>query len=192
MAWAPLAVAVVGTVLSAAGNAKAADAARAAAAAQQTEKDFEAAQLSQQAGQVEAAAGRTAEEQLRQSRLVASRILALSAAGGGGATDPTVAALMQRTAGVGAYNASVALYEGEEKARLLRLQASGAAYSGEIASIGGQNTAKAYELKGLGSSLSSLSLFTKYGAGGPSNIASGATLSSGSWLDTGTEAIAAA
>ncbi|MGH6629477.1 MAG: hypothetical protein ACREB3_07075, partial [Burkholderiales bacterium] len=74
---------------------------------------FEAWQAERQAGNAIAISQREALEQRRQADLVASRNLALAAASGGGASDPTIVRLLSNIAADGAYRAAVALYEGE-------------------------------------------------------------------------------
>lgn len=83
----------------------------------------EAKQLKSQAAQLEANAGlerassqREAIEQRRQSRLAQSRALALAAASGGGASDPTVTNIIADLEGEGEYRALSSLYEGNERA----------------------------------------------------------------------------
>lgn len=84
----------------------------------------EAKQLKSEARQLEAKAGteraisqRQAMEERRQARLAASRGLAVAAASGGGADDPTVVNTLANIAGEGEYRALTALYNGEETAR---------------------------------------------------------------------------
>ena len=123
---------IAGTGLSAYGNWAAAGAAERAGERQRIQDEFQAAQLTQSAGQVFAAAQRAQEEQTRQATLVQSRILAIAAAGGG-ALDSTVVNLIARTAGEGVYRGNVALYKGEEEQRQLMLQAAGKVLSGQAA-----------------------------------------------------------
>lgn len=84
----------------------------------------EAVQLEAQAGQDRASSQRSAIENRRQSRLLQSRALALAAASGGGASDPTVVNILSRLEGEGEYRALVSLYEGEEAARSKLMQAA--------------------------------------------------------------------
>jgi hypothetical protein len=164
-----------GSNISAQGARDAAVAARVAGEAQKAASQFEAAQLDQQSGQSVAAAIQAANEQRRQAGLVQSRALALVAASGGGASDTTVMKLLARQAGEGAYRAGVALYQGEEQARKLRMAAATKRYEGDLAvqsanaKAGGyETTANAYETTAAGNFLSGAgSLFAKYGMGGP-------------------------
>ena len=169
---APIAVAagvqVLGTALSYAGSRKAARAAEEAARRKKQLADFEAAQLEQQAGQSVAASQRGAMEERRRAELVSSRALALSAAGGGGVSDPTMQNLFADIKGEGAYRSSVALYQGEEQARQLRMAAKAKRMEGDIAVQGGADQASAYNLASVGSLIEGASsLYMKYGQGGP-------------------------
>lgn len=83
----------------------------------------EAQQLEIQAGTERAISQRSAMEERRQARLVASRGLAVAAASGGGADDPTVVNMLANIEGEGEYRALTALYNGEEEARGLEGQA---------------------------------------------------------------------
>lgn len=83
----------------------------------------QARQLDAQAGDARAVSQRDAIEQRRQARLVESRGLAVAAASGGGADDPTVVNLLANVAGEGEYRALTALYNGESDARGLESEA---------------------------------------------------------------------
>lgn len=93
--------------------------------------EFQADQLRDQAGGAVASAQRAAWIEDRNARIVASNALAAAAASGGGASDPTVVNIIAGIAQEGAYRQSVALYQGEDKARQLRLQAQARLYEGE-------------------------------------------------------------
>ena len=130
-------------------------------AAADAEAKFEAKQMMINAGQAKAVAQRDAIEQTRQSGLVQSRILALAAASGGGASDPTIINLIGKQAGQGAYNAAVAIYKGDDRARELEMAAAAKRYEGASAKSAG--IAKAVgALTGTASSL-----FSKYAQSGP-------------------------
>lgn len=148
------AAAIVSTVVSAAGTIMSGNAARGAA-------NFEAAQMTQQAGQERAASQRRASEQRRQAGLVNSAVRSRAAASGAGATDPTVLDIEGDNAATGEYNALSALYEGEERARGLEMNAGARRYEGQ--------QARQASLFKAGSTLlsSGSSLFSKYGQGGP-------------------------
>ena len=210
MSWIPIALQAAGTLMSIKGSRDAskasksgARAARESAKARQQAKEFEAAQiekltefeaaqLEQNAGQTIAASQRAAAEKRRQALLVQSRALAVAAAGGGGVgeNDTSFMNLMANTAGRGAYDSAVALYEGEDRARLMRMQATATRYegrakgaarryegamdieAGDSAADAYKTQASAYRTQAMSSALSlGGSLFAKYGGGGPSGDA---------------------
>lgn len=113
---APLPLLAAGTLASAAGTLMGGATAQAAA-------DAEAAQMRQAAGQSRATAQQEAIQERRRAELAQSRALALAAASGGGASDPTVVNTVGALEREGEYNALSALYEGEERARGLDLGA---------------------------------------------------------------------
>lgn len=84
----------------------------------------EAGQYRRKAGLERASAQRDAMEQQRQARLLESRALAVAAASGGGASDPTVVNTIANIAGEGEYRALTALYNGEEQALGLEAEAT--------------------------------------------------------------------
>lgn len=121
---------------------------------------FEAEQLEQKAGQSIAVSQRVAREEVRKAELAQSRALALAAASGGGASDPTVVNIIAGLAGEGAYRQMVALYEGEDRARSYRLNADARRYEGKSARKAGTIGATGTLLSAGGSMLA------KYGGGG--------------------------
>ena len=72
----------------------------------------EAAQLEVNAGQERASSQRQAMDERRQGRLASSRALAIAAASGGGADDPTIVNAMADLEGESEHRALTALYEG--------------------------------------------------------------------------------
>lgn len=159
---------VLGMFTQAMGARTASAAATSNAQAQAQANEFVAIQHDQQAGQEVAIAQRRALEEKRQSQLLQSRALAVAAASGAGASDPTVVHLISEISGEGAYRAAVALYDGEEKARQLRLKAAASRYEGALAVAGGEAQASAYRTSALSSLLSGAgTLYTRYGMGGP-------------------------
>lgn len=201
-AWVPVAATVAGTVLGMAGAGKQAEGAEIQAAAarrageqRRAAAEFEAEQLQVQAGQAVAAAQRDALEQKRQADLIESRAIALAAAGGGGASDATIVKLVSQISGEGALRAAMAAYQGDERARTLRMAAAGKRVEGAIAQDIGQSEGAAYGTKAQASRISGVatvlqgggSLFGKYGGKGPgtSSIASGGEAAI---LDAGTDA----
>lgn len=150
MAWAPLAVSVLGTVLQVGGTLGAGAAAEAGA-------EFEAEQLRRRAGQVRGARQRSALEIERQGRLEQSRALAVAASSGAGASDPTVINHMANLAAETNYKKMVALYEGEEEAKVLEMEAA-------MRQLGGRQAKQASRLRAAGTLLSEgASLYSKYG-----------------------------
>lgn len=127
-------------------------------------KDYEAAQLEQNAMQSVAAGQQNAREEERKARLVASRAVAVAAAGGGGVTDPTVAKIIADIDGEGSYRAGVALYRGEDEARVQRQKATAARYEGAVAEESGRMQRRAYNMQAAASAAESAqSMFGKYG-----------------------------
>lgn len=138
-------VSTVGTIVSA---NDAASAARAEGKQAQKVGDWQAAQLRQQAGQERAASQRQAEEERRAGRLAVSTARARAAASGGGAQDPTVLKIYGDLAAEGETNALTALWEGEEAAKGLEMQAAGAQYEGAAANEASKFTSRAYRRAG--------------------------------------------
>lgn len=122
----------------------------------------EANQLDANAGQERAVSQRRAIEEKRQSRLAASRALAVAAASGGGASDPTVVNAIANLEGEGEYRALSSLYEGNVAGDDLERQA--AARRREA-----KNTKKASLFK-AGSTIlgAGSSMFDRYGGRGAS------------------------
>lgn len=133
MPWVVPVMMVAGTVLSAY------SAMEAGKDAKDTSK-LQAGAMTQQAGQERAASQRVAAEERRKGRLAQSRALALAAASGGGASDPTVTNILSGIEGESEYNALSAMYEGEERARTLETNAS-------ITKKYGKDTKSAYQLQ---------------------------------------------
>lgn len=139
----------------------------------QAAAEFEAMQAERDAGTAVAIAQRQAAEERRQAGLQASRALAVAAASGGGVSDPTIVNLIAATRGEGARRAAVALYEGEAKARKLRLEAAATRVSGADALAEGSARRQGYNLAALGATVrgygayEARSLYEKYGRGGP-------------------------
>lgn len=111
---------------------------------------------------VVAASQRTAAEEVRQADLVASKALAVAAASGGGVSDPTMVDIIARTRGEGVYRANVALYEGAERSRAIRISGAGGGDYNTGNVMAGYDAAAAGKIGKAG-----LSLFAKYGMNGP-------------------------
>jgi len=155
---------VGGTLLSMKGYSDAARASKISGQQARVAKQFEAEQLREQAGQVIAVSQRAALEERRQGRLMASRALAVAAASGAGASDPTVVNLIAGAEGEAALRAGYALYEGEDRARQLRIGAAAKDYEGALAEQAGNQQASAYKTM---RAATGVSLLAKYGRGGP-------------------------
>lgn len=188
MSWVMTAVAAVGIVskvASAQGQAKAAER---AGEQQQIQKNFEAAQLAQNATQVRAAAQRTGMEEERRARLIASRALAVGGASGASLSDATMMGILTDIAGEGAYRKSVAIYGGEDRARRMELGEEAAIFEGEVLKAGGEARGDAIKSRAyaetIGDVASMFGMYKKYG-GPPKSTTS--SLSDGvSWYDAGT------
>jgi hypothetical protein len=168
MAWVAAAAAIAGVVMQYAGQKKQEKAAERQGAMFNASKQFEADQLEQNAGQEQAAAQRRAIEQRRRASLVASRAMAVSAASGAGASDPTVENIISDLAGEGAFRASQELYEGEDRARRMRLGADASRFEGATGQMAAGDRASAMRTSSYGTLLSGAgSLYGKYGMGGP-------------------------
>ena len=168
MSWIADGIAVVGLVVNLSGNRSAKKAAKKRGEAIARAKEYDAQQLDQQAGQVVAASQRVAGQERHKAKVIASRALALAAASGAGASDTTVENILADIDGEGAYRASVALYQGEEHARRLKMAAQGRRLEGEAAKEGADVEAKAYDTKAAGAIVDTTSsIYGKYSKGGP-------------------------
>lgn len=84
---------------------------------------LQAAHLRENAGQTEAAGQQASEEEIRKSELTLSRMIAVAAASGGGAADPTVLKLASGAAAEGELAAGMQRYNAASAARGMRIQA---------------------------------------------------------------------
>lgn len=134
---------VASTVLTAYGQIQQGKAADAAAKGQQQSLEYQAKQRESIAGQERAQAQRRAIEESRTKRLTQSKVVARSSASGAGALDGSVIDIMGDLEQEGQYNAGVALYEGEERARSLETGAALDRYEGEQARIAGKTAKRA-------------------------------------------------
>ena len=125
MAW----LSAIGTVIGAAGSI-------ASGVAAKRNADFEAAQLEAKGKEEFAAAQRDAEAKRREGALITSRQQALAAASGGGADDPTIVKLMTDTVAEAEFNASTAMYGGEQRKRGLFDSAKGRRMEGRASLLG--------------------------------------------------------
>lgn len=125
---------------------------------QKAAADLSASGLESAGDQAVAASQRRAQEELRRSKLLSSRALAVAAASGAGASDPTVVDIISGIAGEGAYRSELALYEGREAKRAMDAKADAARYQGKQAR--GASYINAATSFGK-------TMFDKYGGGGP-------------------------
>ncbi|MBO9380022.1 hypothetical protein GG804_24960 [Sphingomonas histidinilytica] len=117
----------------------------------------EARQLEENAGLERAMSQREAMEERRQARLLSSRALAVAAASGGGADDPSIVDAIADIEGEGAYRSAAALYSGESDAQALEAQARARRKGAKSAKIAGF-------IDGAGSILSAgSSMFDRFG-----------------------------
>lgn len=139
---------VMGTLVSARGSLEAGKAQEAAAR-------YSAAQLRQNAGQVEASSQRASEEKTRQAKLMASRALAVAGASGAGVSDVTMQNLLAQITGEGKLASLTSLYEGQTEAAGMRRQATATEYEGASARTASRYKAFSTLLEG-GRGLSSM------------------------------------
>lgn len=146
----PIALAVAGPALSAGGSIIGAN-------SDAKELRSQADQLDTQAGLDRATSQRQAIEEQRQARLTSSRALAVAAASGGGADDPSVVNAIAGIGGEGEYRALTRLYDGEQVALGKEAQA-------DANRRGAKATKKAGMLKAASTIISAgSSLMGKYG-----------------------------
>lgn len=127
-------LAAAGSIVSAIGQAKAGKEAK-------REAYNEAAQLDDQANLVKADAQRQAIEERRQAARASSRALAVAAASGAGALDPTVQTITSRIEGEGEYRALSRLFNGDSEAANLKDQAAATRRTGKAQQRAGRYAA---------------------------------------------------
>lgn len=150
----------------------------------------EAGVLKRQADQYEviakqrrASSQRKAVEEIREGELQQSRVQALTAASGAGASDPSVVDALARMAGKTQYAKDVALYEGETDARSYEEDARSRRQEA-------RNVKAAGRLKAVGKILKTgMSMYDRYG-GGSSSSSSGSSVARASsnsiqWMEKG-------
>lgn len=161
---APALMTLVGSFTQSEGYKAAADAARLVGERKAALDQFQAAQLQVNAGQALAASQRQAADINLATELTLSHAKAMAAASGAGATDPTVVHLVANLAGQGAYKAGIALYEGEDKARSLRMAASAENYQAALDIESGNLKGSAFDTQAKSSLISGGGgLMSKYG-----------------------------
>ena len=185
------------TILNVGSQLAKANATTTVAARRKAAYDFEAQQQEVAAQESSGVALRAAQDETLKARLVMSSALAKAAASGAGASDPTVMAVLSRTAGEGAYRSALAMYEGEAQARLDRMRASALRYQGDVSVADAASAAQAQRI-GIGATLLSggmkaLSMYEKFNplasalATGNAMPLARSPSASGAWLDTGTD-----
>ena len=160
--------------------------------------EFEAGQQEIAAQESSGVALRAAQDEILRARTVNSTALAKAAASGAGASDPTVMAVLSRTAGEGAYRSALAMYEGEAQARLDRMRAAALRYQGDVGEADAAQAAQQSGI-GVGSTLLSggvklISMYEKFNPMSAKAAVAEAVMplarvpsASGAWLDAGTE-----
>lgn len=133
--------------------------------------DFQATQLRQQSSDAMGSAQRRAWSDDRATQYLASETLARAAAGGGGASDPTVVHLIAQQAAEGSYRKQVDLYGGETRSNQLSMQADAKEFEGNATQASDRQMAGVSAM-GVGSSLlrgyeKDSSLFRRFSNGGP-------------------------
>jgi hypothetical protein len=123
----PVSLAIVSTVLTAAGTGAAAygqsQSMKAQAASEQQRADIEAKWSERRALEERSAAQRGASEEMRKGRLAQSRLTALAGGSGSGSDDATVMDLWGDIEKEGRYNASAVTAAGEQRAAGMKYQA---------------------------------------------------------------------
>lgn len=157
--YAPIAQQVAGTVLQASGEYKSGRAqqntantqgtmAKAQGIAAEKLAILQARQLEQNAGQDIAAGTAAVDAERRKSELIASRAMAVAAASGAGALDPTVVKILQGIRGEGELAANTQMYNANERARGQTDQAAATRYEGKLSRIAGDASNAAYRSMG--------------------------------------------
>src|SRR5260221_2386802 len=134
------------TILSAGSQYARGQAAKSLAAQRAAVDEYEAKQLEADAGSSRGVGMRSAQDQIINTEMINSTALARAAASGAGASDPTVMAVISRTAGMGAYRASLANYEGEAQARLDMMKAGALRYEGQVGTAGAAAGARSADI----------------------------------------------
>ncbi len=116
-------------------------------------------------------------ENLRQNRFLQSKILAMSAAGGGSATtNKNIADLLSKTAGEGEYSALNSIYEGSSRGDQLRNEAIGLYNKAAITRFEGKQAKKASQIAMassiLGGGAKGTEFYSKYNNPAPTDYSS--------------------
>lgn len=170
-----------GSGLKAMGLWKQGSAAVEAAQRRKQAAEFEAKQLDVNAGQAVAAAQRDSFWKGVEGDRVISAIRARAGAGG---SDPTILNLIAEASARRAYNMQAALYGGEDKARLMRMQASGKRYDAALGVQDAKSTRSSYRFAATGVlAEGAASLYSKYWPKNNAPTSGGAGPASGSIPD---------
>lgn len=156
MGAAAIPLVAAGTALNFMGTWGQADAVRSQGRRQAAALDYQAGELDALAGQEKAAGQASALEVERQGRIINSTVLARAAASGGGASDPTVLALMKRNAGETWYRSALARFEGDEQARVTSDKAAAARFGASMAEADSAAAARALRTKAFAGVLSAV------------------------------------
>lgn len=189
------------TILNAGAQLAKAQTVKTIAARRQVAGEYEAKQLEIEGAQSRGIGMRVSQDQTVNTEMVNSTALARAAASGAGASDPTVLAVISRTAGAGAYRALLATYEGEAQARLDMAKASALRYEGATGVSDAATAARMANMTAGATLLSGAvkggSMYEKYFAGPtPASATNTTTMptvtsgrSNGSWLQSDTPQI---
>ena len=149
----PVVLSAIGITTSYRASRKAAKVTERAGERQQVALDFEAEQFDLAAGQMLASGQYAAGEVRRRGKIVESDLIARVAAGGGNVSDPTIMALIGRTAGEVQHRAMIERYAAEDEARTLRARAETARMGGVSALTGSKAAASAIRTGGIASAV---------------------------------------
>jgi hypothetical protein len=141
--------------LSVAGGIAQSNASLAMGEASQKQAEYKAKQLEQQSNEARAAAQRVSEDERHKLTIAQSSMQARAASQGAGATDDTVIKLDEDLAGKGEYNALGEMYNGENRARGIQMQADSSRFDGQIAKMGYESKASASLIQGFGDAFGS-------------------------------------
>lgn len=155
MAMAALAVMAASTVISAYGQQQ-------QGKAQQNLANYQADQITQNAGQQKASGQAAALNQDTNTSLTLSRARAVAAASGGSMNDSSIVQIMSNIAAEGGYRSNVARYQGDTQSNAMVNQAAATRMGGSIANQGANIAALSTVMSGAAGSYS---MYNKYGFG---------------------------
>lgn len=171
---------ILSTIFSASGAFGAANSAIAGGQASQQAMDYQAAQLTTEAGQVQANASNDATEKSYETSMLLSTVRARGAYAGGSGTDPGEVNILQQVAGRGMLNVQDAIYQGAVKSTGLKNQAAADIYQGQLDQMAAKEKAQGYQAQGIATIFSGMSsLYSKYAMGGSPTAPGGSTFVAG-------------